>query len=100
MLSSLLGFVNMVYPSTSCCTRHCHSCASQSTNASLTSQLADVQAAAAREKQLSQDRAAAAEQAWTGRNKELLEQLLQKERQVRVHFNLLFDKVCHGQCRL
>lgn len=54
----------------------------QSTNASLTSQLADVQAAVAREKQLMQDRAAAAEQAWTGRNKELLEQLLQKERQV------------------
>lgn len=55
---------------------------SQATNASLTSQLADVQAASAREKQLLQDRAASAEQAWQGRNKELLEQLLQKERQV------------------
>lgn len=54
----------------------------QATNASLTSQLADVQAAAAREKQLLQDRALSAEQAWQARNKELLEQLLQKERQV------------------
>lgn len=48
----------------------------------MTSQLADVQAAAAREKQLLQDKVASAEQTWQGRNKELLEQLLQKERQV------------------
>lgn len=54
----------------------------QATNASLTSQLADLQAASAREKQLLQDRAVSAEQTWQGRNKELLEQLLQKERQV------------------
>jgi hypothetical protein len=54
----------------------------QATNASLTSQLADVQAASAREKQLLQDKLASAEQTWQGRNKELLEQLLQKERHV------------------
>jgi hypothetical protein len=54
----------------------------QASNASLTSQLADVQAAAAREKQLLQDKAASAEAAWQGRNKDLLEQLLSKERQV------------------
>lgn len=54
----------------------------QASNASLTSQLADVQAAAAREKQLLQDKATSAEAAWQGRNKELLEQLLVKERQV------------------
>lgn len=54
----------------------------QATNASLASQLADVQAAAAREKQLLQDKAASAEQLWQQRNKELLEQVLQKERQV------------------
>lgn len=41
-----------------------------------------MQAAAAREKQLLQDKAASAEAAWQGRNKELLEQLLVKERQV------------------
>jgi hypothetical protein len=54
----------------------------QVTNASLTSQLADVLAASAREKQLLQDKLALTEQTWQGRNKELLEQLLQKERQV------------------
>lgn len=41
-----------------------------------------MQAASAREKQLLQDRLASADQTWQGRNKELLEQLLQKERQV------------------
>jgi hypothetical protein len=54
----------------------------QAANASLTSQLSDLQAASAREKQLLQDKLSSAEQAWSSRNKELLEQLLQRERQV------------------
>lgn len=54
----------------------------QASNASLSSQLSDLQAISAREKKLLQDKATAAEQTWQSRNKELLEQLLHKERQV------------------
>ncbi|WIA21513.1 hypothetical protein OEZ85_000716 [Tetradesmus obliquus] len=54
----------------------------QASSASLASQLADAQALAARERQLLADKAAAAEQLWHERNKELLEQVLQTERQL------------------
>jgi hypothetical protein len=47
----------------------------QASSASLASQLADAQALAARERQLMADKAAAAEQLWHERNKELLEQV-------------------------
>jgi hypothetical protein len=47
----------------------------QASNASLASQLADSQSLAGRERQLLADKAAAAEQLWHERNKELLEQV-------------------------